>query len=579
MSSANKPKPVASVEAAKQYGLPKSFAPVDLFLNANEGRGPAPEAMRRLGDLPPSVAARYQKPDALEALLAMREGFAPEQVIVTTGGDDGIDRICRTFLKPGLHMLVPIPSFEMYPAFGALTGASIELVTWPKEGFPLADLLRRLDETVGVIVVVSPNNPTGQCASPDDLRALSASAPQAVVILDIAYMEFADDQEIRHVAAQLPNVLCVRTLSKSWGMAGLRLGYITGPAELIGYLRRVGGPYPSSSLSLALAQIVLREGESYKDRYIERIRSERPRLTELLRSLGFDTYDSQANFVFVKHARPKWLADALAGFGIAIRALPGVGAFPGGLRITCPGDETDFMRLEHALKSACAPQALLFDMDGILVDVRQSYRQAIALTCAHFGVIVTDEQISEVKTEPDSNNDWVTSMRLIERGGGRAGLSEVTAVFEALYHGTLESPGLYIKETMLPSMEIIRWLAQKLPLGIVTGRPRLDAERFLERAQIKEFFSAVVTMEDAPAKPNPAPVKAAMNILGVSRAWMIGDAPDDIAAARAAGVMPVGGAFVGENKDALAMKLQKAGAGLTLTDYHSLEEWIDDINT
>jgi histidinol-phosphate aminotransferase len=579
MTGASKPKPVAIVEMAKQYGIPKSLAPVDLFLHANEGRGPAPETMCRLGDLLPSVAALYQKPEKLEALLATREGFEPEQVIVTTGGDDGIDRICRAFLEPGRRMLVPTPTFEMFPAFGALTGATVELVTWPKEAFPRADLLARLGDEVAVIVVISPNNPTGLCASVDDLRALSAAAPQAVVILDMAYIEFADELEIKRVAASLPNVLCVRTLSKAWGLAGLRVGYITGSAELIGYLRRVGGPYPSSSLSLALAQIVLSEGEAHKRAYVERVTSERPVLTALLRELGLDAYDSQTNFAFAEFADPKWLADAMAGFGIAIRPLRRSGDFAGGVRITCPGDAADYARLERGLRSVLAPQALLFDMDGVLVDVRQSYRQAIMQTCAHFGVVVSDAQISQAKTEPGSNNDWVVSQRLITRGGGQATLAEATAVFESLYHGAPDKPGLHERETLLPRREILRRFSEKIPLGIVTGRPRLDAERFLERAQIREFFKVVVTMEDAPAKPDPAPVKAAMNALGVSCAWMIGDAPDDIAAARAAGVLPIGGVFIGENSDELALTLQKAGAGLILTDYRTLEGWINVITT
>jgi len=119
---------------------------------------------------------------------------------------------------------------------------------------------------------------------------------------------------------------------------------------------------------------------------------------------------------------------------------------------------------------------------------------------------------------------------------------------------------------------VLRALAERLPLAVVTGRPRADAEAFLDRAGIAGAVSALVTMEDAPSKPDPAPVRLAMERLGVSRAWMVGDTPDDVRAARAAGVLPLGVIPSGEDAAAWRRVLLAAGAGRVLDGLDELLE-------
>jgi HAD superfamily hydrolase (TIGR01549 family) len=102
------------------------------------------------------------------------------------------------------------------------------------------------------------------------------------------------------------------------------------------------------------------------------------------------------------------------------------------------------------------------------------------------------------------------------------------------------------REVLIPRRELLEQLAARRPLAIVTGRPRAEAEWFLERAGVARLFATVVTMEDAPAKPNPAPVRLALERLGVRRAWMVGDTPDDMHAAAQAGVLPFAVAAPGD---------------------------------
>jgi phosphoglycolate phosphatase-like HAD superfamily hydrolase len=119
---------------------------------------------------------------------------------------------------------------------------------------------------------------------------------------------------------------------------------------------------------------------------------------------------------------------------------------------------------------------------------------------------------------------------------------------------------------------LLEAVARKLPIGIVTGRPRADAVRFLERHGIAGMVSALVCMEDAPLKPDPAPVRLALDRLGVRRAWMVGDSPDDMTAARAAGVVPIGIVAPGDRLDAVAPALFGAGAARVLEELRTLED-------
>ena len=113
-------------------------------------------------------------------------------------------------------------------------------------------------------------------------------------------------------------------------------------------------------------------------------------------------------------------------------------------------------------------------------------------------------------------------------------------------------------------------LADRLPLAIVTGRPREEAEWFLEREGLTDLFQAVVCMEDGPLKPDPAPVRSAASSLGVERAWMIGDTPDDIRAAAAAGAVPIGVVAPGPDPEASAMALREAGAATVIATVDDL---------
>ncbi|MEM8835049.1 MAG: TIGR01548 family HAD-type hydrolase [Planctomycetota bacterium] len=518
------------------YAPPSRPAHVDLILDLNEG--PTPDATL-LESIDPRALNRYPDARPLEDTIAQRFGIDASRVLVTNGGDDAIDRICRAFLEPGRTLLQHTPTFEMIERSARLAGADVRSINWIDGAFPLDEFTRALDdENVAMLALVTPNNPTGRVVPSDALVALADDAADRGIaaLIDLAYIEFADHDPTPDLLTR-DNVIIVRTFSKALGLAGLRVGYAIAPKHITDALRAAGGPFPVSAPSLAIASASLTRDDSNA----HRVRHERTQFTHLLRALHAQPLDSQSNFVTARFDHAETLHARLLALGISVRALAHKPGCEGLLRVTMPGNERDFDRLTHAVRTSLAPEALLFDLDGVLADVSNSYRAAIIETAATFGVTITRDDIARAKSAGNANNDWGLTQRLLASTlPTPPTLEEVTARFQRLYLGDANTPGLEATESLITDTACIERLAARYPLAIVTGRPREDATRFLERFEIARHFNAIICMEDGPSKPEPDVVRLALDRLGVQHAWMIGDTVDDAVAARRARVLPIG---------------------------------------
>ncbi|MFC1791089.1 pyridoxal phosphate-dependent aminotransferase, partial [Gemmatimonadota bacterium] len=222
------------------YRGPSQRDPGILKLDGNEGGAPSPELLARLALEDPSVLRDYPDPRGLEEDIARSLRLDPRQVVVTAGADDALDRVCRAYLRPGRRAVLPIPTFEMMYRFIAVTGGGVETVHWEND-FPTDEVIEALDGEVSLVVMISPNNPTGRVVTAEDLTRVAEAASRAVVLLDHAYVDYADE-DLTLVAAEFENVVTVRTFSKAWGLAGCRVGYAVASPEVAMVLRNAGNP-------------------------------------------------------------------------------------------------------------------------------------------------------------------------------------------------------------------------------------------------------------------------------------------------------------------------------------------------
>lgn len=353
--SANLTQPARRVGQLKPYTPPPRDPRIKLTLDNNEGAPMDASLLGLLRDLDPEQIARYPDQSGLEAQIADDIGISARRVVITNGGDDAIDRVCRAMLNPGDVMLTHAPGFVMIPHWGQLAGAQRRTIDWLDGDFPLDAFVEAIDEPVRLIAMISPCNPTGQVIDADQILTIAQRAKYfgAVVMLDQAYIEFADEDPIETLLG-LDNVVIVRTFSKAMGGAGLRVGYSIAPLPIATWLRTVGGPYPVSTPSLLLAGAIY-ERRAERIAIIEQTRTNRSILVEWLRSRGMRAIDSHGNFVLAEFDDAADMHAHLLEQGVSVRRFHTGGAIDSYLRITVPAEPFQLNQLLNALGATGAP--------------------------------------------------------------------------------------------------------------------------------------------------------------------------------------------------------------------------------
>lgn len=284
---------------------------------------------------------RYPEPQParLRQAMAALYGVPSENLVLTRGGDDAIDVLIRTFCRPGEDAVaVCLPTFSAYAHFARLAGARvIEAPLNAQFNFDAEELLEavRDEPSLKLLFICSPNNPTGNRVDPAAILRVAEALPETILVVDEAYLEFADMPSLAGEALQRPNLVILKTLSKAFGLAGARVGALIGSEELVVLAARALPPYPLPTLAVEAAMSALAPSRRavHEDR-IARIKAERERLAALLArsSIVKRVQSGGGNFLFLEVEDPDALAIRLAALGIHVRFRPN--AAPGGVRLT-----------------------------------------------------------------------------------------------------------------------------------------------------------------------------------------------------------------------------------------------------
>lgn len=356
------PKPRAILEKIEPYvpGKPveevkevyKLSKVVKMASNENPW-GPSPKAIKRVLDELQNVATYPEGSCALlREALARKAGVAPDMITVSNGGDNVLSLIAHAFLEPGDQAVMATPTFPIYKTAVLVAGA--EPVEVPLKAFThdLRSMAKAVTPKTKVVFVCNPNNPTGTIVQRKELLDFLECLPESVlVVLDEVYGDFADPASFPDGLVFIREgrpIVSVRSFSKLYGLAGLRVGYAVGRAELIEAINRVREPFPVNRLAQAAALGAL-EDEEFREFVIAQTRKERERLASALREMGLRCLDSHTNFLFVDLKRDsQGVFEALLSKGIIIR--PGrTWGTPTWCRITV-GRQEDNEQLLSALR-------------------------------------------------------------------------------------------------------------------------------------------------------------------------------------------------------------------------------------
>jgi len=358
------PQPRARVLAMPEYHPPLAGRNA-LRLDFNENTlAPSPRVFAKLQQLTAEGLTVYPERQPVERIVAQHLGVGVDEVILTNGVDEAIHLIACAFLDEGDEALICTPTFFMYDvSVGMMTSGLVKVQTDDSLEFPFERFLAAITPRTKLIIVASPNNPTGATVSREHLLAIAAAAPHAVLMVDEAYFHFFGDTVLADVAT-VSNLIVARTFSKAYGLASLRIGALFGNARLIGFLRKVSSPYNVNGVALTVLPEALGDTE-YLNWYVTQVHEGRERVFATLRELGVRTWPSAANFVLMDIGpRHKELCARMRERGVLLRDRSSDPGCDGYVRFTVGVEE-------HVTRGIAALRAVLAEMQWTPAESRR----------------------------------------------------------------------------------------------------------------------------------------------------------------------------------------------------------------
>ena len=292
------PQPRARVLAMPEYHPPLASRSA-LRLDFNENTlAPSPRVLARMRELTAEGLTVYPEREPVERIVAEHLRLSPDQVLLTNGVDEAIHLVACAFLDEGDEALICTPTFFMYDvSVSMMTSQLVRVQADDDLAFPFERFLAAITPRTKLIIVASPNNPTGAVVSREHLLNLAQAAPHAVLMVDEAYFHFFGETVLPDIA-EVPNLLVARTFSKAYGLASLRIGMLAGSSRLIGFLRKVSSPYNVNGVALAVLPEALAD-QNYLNWYTLEVHAGRERFMHALHDLGVRTWPSAANFMLM----------------------------------------------------------------------------------------------------------------------------------------------------------------------------------------------------------------------------------------------------------------------------------------
>lgn len=336
---------------------------IDVKLNQNESPFDLPEDLKdELLDAYRQVEMnRYptEQPDQLRHALAEHDGVDPDSLLVGNGSNEITYTFGLAFLDPGDPVVLPRPMFSLYEKVARLQNADLTIVP-PREDFGFdADALAdaAADTDAALTILTTPNNPTGLAMTLNEIEQV-VTASSGFVVVDEAYVEFNPEGPAVDLLNRHPNVLILRTLSKGFGLAGVRLGYLIAHPRVVRELMKARLPFMVDRFAEQTALAVLRRPGLIEDR-VRRLQASVADLTDALQAMApVDVVPSQANFViFTTPAPADALQDRLAERGVLVRNMGGYPELEGYLRVSA-GTEAENNAFLTALESSLSEIAM-----------------------------------------------------------------------------------------------------------------------------------------------------------------------------------------------------------------------------
>ena len=353
MPATTQPEPRARVRAMKEYHPPLGCRDA-LRLDFNENTlACSPAVGQVLASISTGALTRYPEREPVEASVAQCLGLAPDQVVLTNGVDEAIHVLFEAFLDAGDELLLPVPTYTMYEVYASATAARVVAVQAGDDlQLPMDKLLGAITPRTKIIAIANPNSPAGTVITRAQVQEIARRAPHAIVLVDEAYFHFFGESVVDLIGT-IPNLMLARTFSKAYGLAGLRVGVLSGAGETMRWVRRVLSPYSVNSVALACLPAAL-EDTAYLDWYVAEVRAAKAEFEAALDAENLRRWPSSANFVLVEiGARHAEFVQSMNAAGVLVRDRSNDPGCDGCVRITI-GTREQMRHAVTALQQAMA---------------------------------------------------------------------------------------------------------------------------------------------------------------------------------------------------------------------------------
>jgi histidinol-phosphate aminotransferase len=338
-------KPIEEVE--RELGIPGA---VKLASNEN----PFPPSPAVLEALRKALAGLNRYPDGsghyLRQALAKQHGVSPDAIVLGNGSNELIELLARTFVRPGDEVVIPHPSFVVYPSIVQAVGGTRVVVALKEHRIDLPRMRRAVTALTKMVFVANPNNPTGTIVTADEVEVFLEKLPERVVVVfDEAYYDFAAGPDFPDTLAQLRQgrrVVILRTFSKMASLAGLRVGYAVADPDCIALVNRIRQPFNVNTLAQFAALAAVGD-ETHVQRSVAAVREGVRQVSAALDALGVRYVPSRANFILAEFNDSTGVCDQLLKLGVIVRPTASFG-LERALRITV-GTPEENARLIEAL--------------------------------------------------------------------------------------------------------------------------------------------------------------------------------------------------------------------------------------
>jgi len=560
-----------TIQDLKPYPVPLFEEEGYLRLDSNENDfGPSPKVIEMLKNIEPSDVQYYPYYGKLIEKLAKHHGVEIGNIILTAGADEAINAIFGAFLETNGTVLTVTPSFVMPKLYAKINGLNYKEIPYnTKWEFPTEDFIKNIDDSIGLIHLTTPNSPTGETIERGTIDKIIKKAGEKAVLIDETYGNYAAASSLDLIKTH-ENIFVVRSFSKDFALAGLRLGYVISAPQNIKNLRKYLSPYNVSTLTVKAGIAALEDIEYFKNIKIEMEKSKKV-LSEGLEKLGGKVYPTKTNFVFVDFgSKADFIYKKLLDNKIKVKYFNNAPMLENSFRIAVPKLENTLKVLE-ILK---VRSTIVFDMDGVLIDASKSYRVAVQRTFNHFsGKEVTTEEISATKKLGGLNNDWDLTEFLLKKYGYEIDKDKIVEVFQTFYEklADIEEP--------LVNCDFFNNLSKNYDLAIFTGRLKPEALFTLDKHGFTKYFYPIITLDDVGLerqKPDCLGLEIIKENIITDKIYYLGDTVDDMECAITAKVTGVGVLPPQDKSDELKDLLKSKKAMVVLEKTEDLEKILED---